>query len=61
MSINKKGFTVLNKDEILTEEVKMFPCLYDKTRRSYRERERDVLGNAWVVVAKKLEFFEDGC
>ena len=25
------------------------------------ERERDVLGNAWVVVAKKLEFFEDGC
>ena len=38
MSTNKKGFTVLKKDEILAEEVKKFPCLYDKSSRSYRER-----------------------
>ena len=43
MSTNNKRFTVLNKDEILAEEVKKFPCLYDKSRRSYRQR--DVVRN----------------
>ena len=38
VSKNKKRFTVLNKDEILAEEVKKFPSLYDKSSRSYRQR-----------------------
>ena len=49
MSANKNRFTVLNEDKNLTEEVKKFPCLYDKSSRLYRER--DVLGNVWVETA----------
>ena len=54
---NKRRFTVLNEDEILAEEVKKFPCLYDKSSRSYRDR--GIIRKAWVEVAKKLEFLED--
>ena len=54
---NKRRFTVLNEDEILAEEVKKFPCLYDKSGRSYRDR--GIIRKAWVEVAKKLEFLED--
>ena len=53
MSTNKKRFTVLNEAEILAEEVKKFPCLYDKSSCSYRNR--GVVRDAWVEVAKKLE------
>ena len=35
MSTNKKRFTVLNEDEILAKKVENFPCLYDKSSRSY--------------------------
>ena len=59
MSTNKKRFTVLNKDEILAEKVKKCPCLYEKGSRSYRQR--DILRNASMEVAEKLEFLEDGC
>ena len=55
----KKRFTVLNKDEILTKEVKKFSFLYDKTICSYQQR--DVVRNASVEVAEKLEFLEDSC
>ena len=58
MPTNKKRFTLLNEDEILAEEVKKFPCLYGKSSRSYRDR--GVVRNAWVEVAKKLNFLEDG-
>ena len=57
MSTNKKRFTVLNEYEILAEVVKEFPCLYHKSCRSHRER--NVVRNAWVEVAKKLDFLED--
>ena len=58
MSTNKKIFTVLNKDGILVEEAKTFPCLYDKSSPSYRNR-GDVR-YVWAEVAEKLEFLEDG-
>ena len=58
MPTNKKWFTILNENEILAEEVKMFPCLHDKGSRSYWER--DVVRNTWVENAEKLEFLEDG-
>ena len=47
---------MLNKDEILAEEVK-FSFLYDKTICSYQQK--DVVRNALVEVAEKLEFLED--
>ena len=58
MLANKKRFTVLNKDEILAEEVKKFPCLYDKSSCSYWQI--DVVKNASVEVTEKLWFLEDG-
>ena len=58
MSTNKKRFTVLNEDEILVEKVKKFRCLYDKSSRSYWDG--GVVRNAWVEIAEKLEFLEDG-
>ena len=58
MSTNEKRFIVLNKDEILAEEVKTFPSLHDKISRSYQDR--GVIIRAWVEVDEKLEFWEDG-
>ena len=59
MSTNKSRFTVLNEDEILAEEVKKFHCFYDKSSRSYQER--NTVRNALVEVAENLKFLEDGC
>ena len=64
MSTNKKRFIGLNEDEILAEEVKKFPCLYDcmpvclysslfVLRQGCRKK---CLG----ADAEKLEFLEDG-
>ena len=58
MSTNQKRFIVLNEGAILAEEVKKFLCLYDKNSCSYRDE--GVVRNAWVEVAEKLEFLEDG-
>ena len=51
MLANKKRFTVLNKGEILAEEVKKFPCLYGKSSHSYQQRN---VKNAWVELTDKL-------
>ena len=58
MSTNKSRFFVLNEVEILAEEVKKFPYLYDKSISSYRDR--GVARNAWVKAADILETLEDG-
>ena len=51
MSANKKRFICFNVDESLAEEVKTFPCLYDKSNRLYRERESlEILG--WKLPKK---------
>ena len=42
-----------------SQEVKKFSFLYDKTICSYQQRE--VVRNASVEVAEKLEFLEDSC
>ena len=46
----------LQEEELLSEEVRAFSCLYDKTRKAYKER--DVVRNAWNSVADKLDFLE---
>ena len=48
----------LQEEELLSEEVQFFPCLYDRTQKSYKEK--DVVRNAWNSVAEKLEFIENG-
>lgn len=48
----------LKEEEKLSEIVKNYPCLYDKTSRGYKEK--DVGINAWNEVAENLDFIEDG-
>ena len=48
----------LADQERLAETVKAFPCLYDKTKKGYQEK--DVVTNAWNSVANQLDFIEDG-
>ena len=57
MTTNKKKFNVLKQDQILAEEVEMFPCLHDKNSRLFQ---RDVIRNAWAEISEKLVFLEDG-
>ena len=40
------------------EEVRNYPCIYDKSKKSYKEK--DVVKNAWENVALKLDFLQDG-
>ena len=47
----------LADEERLSEKVKMYPCLYDKTTKGYKEK--DILQNSWNAVAELLEFVED--
>ena len=48
----------LANEERLSEKVKMYTCLYDKTTKGYKEK--DVLQNSWNVVAELHKFVEDG-
>ena len=48
----------LADEERWSEKVKMYPCLYDKTTKGYKEK--DVLQNSWNAVAELYEFVEDG-
>ena len=40
-------------DEKLSELVRRFPCLYDKTKKDYKDK--NVVANAWETVANELE------
>ena len=48
----------LRQEETLSEEVKLYPCLFDKADKGYKER--DCVENAWQEVAQKLSFLETG-
>ena len=56
--LTKKRFTSFTENEELAEQVKRFPCFYNKSAKSYKETH--VVRNAWVEVALNLEFMEDG-
>ena len=49
---------LLVEEELLSEEVRCFPCIFDKADKAYKER--DTVRNAWDEVAKKLDFLENG-
>ena len=47
---------LLSQEELLAEQVKLYPSLYDKSDSFYKER--DVVRNAWEVVSLTLDFVE---
>ena len=53
MLTNKKGFVVLDDDDICVREVKRFSCFYSKSSRSYRDM--GVVRNAWKEAVEKLK------
>lgn len=58
MLTNKKGFVVLDDDDICAREVKRFSCFYSKSSRSYRDM--GVVRNAWKEAVEKLKVLEAG-
>ena len=46
----------LQEDELLTEEVRKYPCLYDKSDKGCKERDRT--SNAWRAVDLALGYEE---
>ena len=47
----------LQEDELLSVEVFKYKCLYDKTSKGYKEKDRVI--NAWKAVEEALELFLD--
>ena len=45
------------KNEELAETVRTFPCLYDKSKKEYKDK--NVVQNAWKEVADQLDFIEN--
>ena len=46
----------LKEEEFLAESVRKFPCLYDKSCKEYREKDR--VANAWKKVEEELGYEE---
>ena len=58
-NIREKNVSLsLNEDELLSEKVRSYPCLYDKSSKSYKEK--DVVKNGWTKIAEELDFIEYG-
>ena len=57
-NLTKKCFTSVTEDEEFAEQVKSFPCLYNKSAKSYKERHVVRYGQA--EVASNLEFEDHG-
>ena len=54
MACSNKKYTraTLQEDELLSEEVKKYPSLYDKKMKDYKDR--NVANNGWMKVAMSL-------
>jgi len=50
------GKRKIKEDEDLSEEVRKYPCLYDKSDSGYKERDR--VRNAWRAVESELGYEE---
>ena len=48
----------IDKEELLTFEVKKYPCLFDKANKGYKEK--DCVANAWKEIDKELSFTKNG-
>ena len=54
----RKHPLLLSQEESLAEKAKKYPCLFDKSLKTYKEI--NVVKNSWEVVASELDFIEDG-
>ena len=52
--ISDKKPLSIQVEEILMEQIRTYPCLYEKSKMQYKEG--DVNRNAWGKVAEKLDF-----
>ena len=52
---DKKTLSI-QEEEIFFEKIGTYPCLYDKSKMSYKERV--VNRNTWSKVAEKLDFMQ---
>ena len=48
----------LSEDELLSEEVKKYPSLYDKREKDYKDKIVNI--NSWKNVSEALEIGSDG-
>lgn len=48
----------IQENELLSETVRKYACLYDKSRKEYKDK--IVVTNAWKEVADQLEFTNNG-
>ena len=56
MACNSKGL-LLFEEEKLSETVRNFSVLYDKSKKGFKER--DAVENAWTEAARSLDFIEN--
>ena len=54
---DKKNLNI-QEDEMLSEEVRKYPVLHDKSHKGYKEKV--AVENAWNEVIKNIEFIENG-
>ena len=54
---HKKKLSLKEKEQ-LAEAVRTYPCLYDKKKKEYKDK--NVCENVWRKVIEKLEFIENG-
>ena len=47
----------LQENEELVETVRTFPCLYDKSKKEYKDK--NVVQNAWKEVVDQPDFIEN--
>ena len=55
--IRRQALSVQENEE-LAEVVRKYPCLYDKSRKEYKDK--TVVENAWKEVADQLDFMQNG-
>ena len=53
---HKKNLSLKEKEQ-LAEAVRTYPCLYDKNKKEYKDK--NVCENVWGKVIEKLEFIEN--
>ena len=55
--IKRQALTVQENEE-LAEVIRKYPCLYDKSKKEYKDE--IVTENAWKEVADQLDFIQNG-
>ena len=54
--IRRQALTVQENEE-LVEVIRKYPCLYDKSKKEYKDK--NITKNAWIEVADQLDFIQN--